>query len=272
MEIINNISQLAHHRSKKRIRDFGEVFTPKKYVQQMLDMLDRSVWTDTRVVFFEPTCGHGNFVSAIVERRLKALFKKAKRQKIVKPHFYAVANTLNNLWAIDIDPQNIEFCRRRVFDLVCRFLWEQTNDPVCKKGYLSYGVNSLFLKVFIRKHKEFLAHVLCCLEWQIQENEALSCLTADLVKAKKSADKTAVSRRWFKKNGHHPIDFKNTWCQYFQTCQLNNTSPIQYKQNLKFLNSLVGKELKNEPQKLKKKMFTALSQGESSSCFLELAS
>ena len=70
-------------------------------------MLDKSVWTDTNTVFFEQTCGHGNFVSAIVKRRLKAFLKQAKRQKHDKPHFYAVANTLNNLWAIDIDSNQI---------------------------------------------------------------------------------------------------------------------------------------------------------------------
>ena len=201
MEIINNISQLAHHRSKKRIRDFGEVFTPEKYVQQMLDMLDKSVWTDTNTVFFEPTCGHGNFVSAIVERRLKALLKKAKRQKIKSSHFYTVANTLNTLWAIDIDPQNIGFCRQRVFDIVCRFLRERTNYFDCEKKCLS---QEQFLKFFIQEHREFLAHVLCCLEWQIQENEALSCLETDPVKAKQSADKTVVSRKWFKKKRPPP--------------------------------------------------------------------
>ena len=113
METAKNILHLIHHRSKKRIRDFGEVFTPEKYVNQMLDMLDRSVWTDTNAVFFEPTCGHGNFVKAIVERRLDSFFRKAKRQKIKNPHFYTVANTLNNLWAIDIDSNNIEFCRKQ---------------------------------------------------------------------------------------------------------------------------------------------------------------
>lgn len=28
-----------HHRSKERIKDFGEVFTPEIYVHQMLDQL-----------------------------------------------------------------------------------------------------------------------------------------------------------------------------------------------------------------------------------------
>jgi len=123
-----SILNLVHHRSKKRIRDFGEVFTPKKYVHQMLDMLDKSVWTDTNTVFFEPTCGHGNFVSAIVKRRLKALFQKSKKEKIKKPHFYAVANTLHNLWAIDIDSKNIECCRNRVWSLIFNFLSENATS------------------------------------------------------------------------------------------------------------------------------------------------
>ena len=40
MEQYKNILHLAHHRSKERIRDFGEVFTPDEYVQKMLDMSD----------------------------------------------------------------------------------------------------------------------------------------------------------------------------------------------------------------------------------------
>ena len=165
METAKSILHLVHHRSKKRIRNFGEVFTPEKYVNQMLDMLDKFVWTDTNTVFFEQTCGHGNFVEAIVERRLNAFLKKAKKQKVKNPHFYAVANTLNNLWAIDIDFKNIEFCRNRIWSLVFNFLLEYEN-------------NTLSLE-FIKNNKDFLTHLLCCIEWQIHENEALSCLEKD---------------------------------------------------------------------------------------------
>ncbi len=254
MEPAKDILHLAHHRSRTRIRDFGEVFTPEKYVQQMLDMLDRSVWADTRTVFFEPTCGHGNFVSAIVERRLKAFLKKAKRQKIKNPPFYAVANTLNNLWAIDIDSKNIEFCRQRVFNTVCRFLWKHVDNLSCpRQSFFQFGdavhfnpldQSGVFRKGFVRKHRDFLVHVLCCLEWQIQENEALSCLETDPVKAEKSADKTAVSRTWFKKNGHRPIDFKNTWCQYFQNCKTDKTT-LNIR-GLKDLDSKIGSFLQKQ--------------------------
>ena len=72
METAKSVLHLVHHRSKERIRDFEEVFTPEIYVNQILDMLDKSVWANTDTVFFEPTCGHGNFIEIIIKRRLKA--------------------------------------------------------------------------------------------------------------------------------------------------------------------------------------------------------
>ncbi len=229
---------VAHHRSKQRIRDFGEVFTPEKHVHQMLDMLDNSVWEDENIIFFEPTCGHGNFVEAVLKRRLRAFLKKAERENVKKPHFYATANTLNNFWAIDIDLKNIEFCRERVRSIVFDFLLRN---------------NNFSFESFIRQNKKFLTHLLCCIEWHIQENEALSCLETDPVQAKESANKTAVSRKWFKKNKHRPINFKQTWIEYFKICQSENIIPFEYKKNFKFLSSLVSNKLKDKWKKRKKK-------------------
>ena len=51
METNNEILILSHHRNKKRIRDLGEVFTPEKYVQEMLGVLDKKMWSDSNCVF-----------------------------------------------------------------------------------------------------------------------------------------------------------------------------------------------------------------------------
>ena len=223
MEIDRSILNLAHHRSKKRIRDLGEVFTPDKYVYEMLDMIDQSVWSDTSTVFFEPTCGHGNFVSAIVQRRLNSFLEKGEKEK--NPKFYTLANTLNNLWAIDIDAQNIELCRRRVWEIAVNFLFN------CQ-------VENFSPTTISKKDKVFLAHILCCIKWQIQENEALSCLADDPKKAKENAKKMLVSRKWLAQNGHHPIDFDLSWVEYFDTLKSNKIVPPEYTRSFKFLNSL----------------------------------
>jgi len=72
---------ILHHRSKRRIRNLGEVFTPRKCIEGMFDLLEESVWSDENIIFFEPTCGHGNFVVAVAERRFNAFFKKFKYEK-----------------------------------------------------------------------------------------------------------------------------------------------------------------------------------------------
>lgn len=62
-------------RSKERIKEFGEVFTPEHVVKE-IDLMSKSnpnVWSDLEYAFFEPTCGTGNFVVAIYTRRLEAI-------------------------------------------------------------------------------------------------------------------------------------------------------------------------------------------------------
>ena len=239
MEPNQEILNLAHYRSKERIRDLGEVFTPDKYVQEMLNMLDKKVWSDTNAVFFEPTCGHGNFVEVILKRRLKALFESGKRNKDKnrKPHFYAVAYALNNLWAIDIDSKNIEFCKARVWSIVSEFLLEKQSKK-------------LNLKELISKNKDFFIHIFCCINYQIHENEALSCLESNPFKAKEVASKTIISKKWFKKNKHRPIDFELSWCEYFRALKESGAEPMEYRRASKFLESLsVEKRRKNNDSK-----------------------
>lgn len=142
---------LQNHRSRERIRDLGEVFTPEKYVQKMLSMIEDKDWSNDQTVFFEPTCGHGNIVIPIFKRRLDALFKKAQTEGKKNSAFYVVANALNTMWAIDIDSENVENCRARLLVISLNFLKEAT------------GIKSNY--ILIQKNQDFFAHVLCALRW-----------------------------------------------------------------------------------------------------------
>jgi hypothetical protein len=104
----------------------GEVFTPEQYVQQMLALFDEKLWSDENIVFFEPTCGHGNIALVIVERRINALVKKYVQAGIDQAVLYAVANTIHTIWAVDICPLNVHQTRKRIIDMVVRKL--QTTD------------------------------------------------------------------------------------------------------------------------------------------------
>jgi hypothetical protein len=186
-------------KSKERIKEFGEVFTPEHVVEEMLDLISQNnpkVWADLEVCLFEPTCGTGNFVVAIYKRRLEAL----KNLGV----FEAITETLDTLWAIDIDYNNILACRSRIIDLTFQFIEENLAVKISKD--------------YIKKHYDFFLHFICAVQWQIHRNEALTALSCpDTVR--KNANKTKASKEWFETLGHFPIDIDLTWCSYYKKCQ-----------------------------------------------------
>jgi len=210
------IINLENHRSRERIKDMGEVFTPEQYVQQMLGMFDEKIWTDENVIFFEPSCGHGNIALPILGKRISALTRKYTKAKIDRPVFYGVANALNTLWAIDICPENIDLTRKRIFDSILRTLEAET-----------YGIHQA-------KTRNFLTHVLCTLIWQIHENEALSSLSVE-ANAYAQASKTKLGADWFKTNKHRQINFKMDWCEHYMQSVNQNIVPIIYQRALRFM-------------------------------------
>ena len=59
-------------RSRQRVADHGEVFTPAWLVEAMLDLVqDETERIDAR--FLEPACGSGNFLVVILRRKLAAV-------------------------------------------------------------------------------------------------------------------------------------------------------------------------------------------------------
>lgn len=220
------------HRSKDRIKDLGEVFTPESYVEDMLNLLTkdkRGLWSDEEISFFEPCSGHGNIVLPIYKRRLEGIYKKAVAQglsgKTAEAPFYAVANALNTLWAIDIDPKNVENCRSRVLSETLDFL----------KTKLEIKSDAILFS----KKRDFFAHVLSAIRWHIDENETLSALS-NPESAKTSANLTKSGAKWFSKNGHAELDFDLTWVSFFESCEQANTIPLEYQRSLKFVDAIIA--------------------------------
>lgn len=64
-------------KSKDRVRDLGEVYTRKREVQAMLDLVPDFTIKQT---FLEPACGNGNFLIEILRRKLQA-------HSVTRPYF-----------------------------------------------------------------------------------------------------------------------------------------------------------------------------------------
>jgi hypothetical protein len=95
-------------KSKKRVADHGEVFTPPWLVERMLDLVKgESERIDSR--FLEPACGSGNFLVRVLARKLDTVELKYGRSKFDK-HVYGLV-ALASCYGIELLADNIAECR-----------------------------------------------------------------------------------------------------------------------------------------------------------------
>lgn len=106
-------------KSKKRVSDHGEVFTPPWLVDAMLDLIkDEAERIDSR--FLEPACGSGNFLVRVLQRKLAAVEIKFGKSDFEKRHYslYALMCT----YGIELLPDNIAECRANMLDVLAEYL------------------------------------------------------------------------------------------------------------------------------------------------------
>lgn len=101
-------------KSKQRVADHGEVFTPPWLVEKMLDLVkDETERIDSR--FLEPACGSGNFLVPVLQRKLAAVQAKYGRNDFERRHFALLA--LMCIYGIELLPDNIAECRANLLDV-----------------------------------------------------------------------------------------------------------------------------------------------------------
>jgi hypothetical protein len=82
-------------RSRHRVKTYGEVFTPRHMVDQMLDLVGDDLETSPDFVdrtFLEPAAGHGNFLVAILRRKLLAIEKRYPAEAWAAESLFALAS------------------------------------------------------------------------------------------------------------------------------------------------------------------------------------
>ena len=73
-------------KSKQRVADHGEVFTPGWMVEDMLDLVKHeSERIDSRVL--EPACGSGNFLVPVLARKLVTVQLRHGKSEFEKRHY-----------------------------------------------------------------------------------------------------------------------------------------------------------------------------------------
>lgn len=106
-------------KSKKRVSDHGEVFTPSWLVEKMLDLVKgETERIDAR--FLEPACGSGNFLVPVLQRKLAAVELKFGKSDFERRH-YALFG-LMCCYGVELLADNIEECRANMLEVFSDFL------------------------------------------------------------------------------------------------------------------------------------------------------
>ena len=112
-------------KSRKRVADHGEVFTPAWLVDAMLDLVkDESECIDSR--FLEPACGSGNFIVKVLQRKLAAVESKFGKSDFEKQHYALLA--LMCIYGIELLADNIAECRENMLEVFTDYLNMQEAD------------------------------------------------------------------------------------------------------------------------------------------------
>lgn len=101
-------------RSRARVADHGEVFTPAWMVQAMLDLVrEESLRIDARIL--EPACGSGNFLVEALRRKLATVQHKYRANEFERQHFALLG--LMCIYGIELLADNIAECRENLLEV-----------------------------------------------------------------------------------------------------------------------------------------------------------
>ena len=113
-------------KSRQRVADHGEVFTPSWMVDEMLDLVkNESERIDSR--FLESACGAGNFLKTVLLRKLQTVKTRYGKSEFETRHYAILA--LMSIYGIELLEDNVEECRKELHSIYSKFLKvDETSD------------------------------------------------------------------------------------------------------------------------------------------------
>lgn len=116
-------------RCQRRVAKYGEVFTGKREVNAMLDLVKQETERiESR--FLEPACGTGNFLSEILKRKLDVVKRRYGKSQFDFERYAVIA--ASSIYGIDIQEENVLECRQRLFSIFDDEYYRPLYKDACK--------------------------------------------------------------------------------------------------------------------------------------------
>ena len=87
-------------RNQTRVKATSEIFTPTELVQEVLDKLPLTEFTDPSRTFLDNSCGDGQFLSEVLIRKVQ--------------NGIDFVDALNSIYGVDMMMDNVQLCRERL--------------------------------------------------------------------------------------------------------------------------------------------------------------
>lgn len=125
-------------KSKQRVADHGEVFTPAWMVEAMLDLVKgETERIDSR--FLEPACGNGNFLMQILRRKLATVELKYGKSDFERRNYALLG--LMCVYGIELLPDNIANCRENLLEIFAEYLKLDPSDDLYRAAFYVLSKN-----------------------------------------------------------------------------------------------------------------------------------
>lgn len=106
-------------KSKKRVKDHGEVFTPSRIVKAMCDLIPHGTWGNIDSTFLEPSCGTGNFLVEILNRKFSLCSTPEDGLRAMR-----------SVYGLELLPDNVEECRSRLCALYIEAFPQASHEQI----------------------------------------------------------------------------------------------------------------------------------------------
>jgi hypothetical protein len=114
-------------KSKKRIQNHGEVFTPKRIVNKMLDLpAVRDACQSLTATFLEPAAGEGTFLVEVLQRKLKMVAKQYGDDLARYEHHSLLA--LSTLYGVELLEDNALKCVMNLYQVYYEAYRQQATE------------------------------------------------------------------------------------------------------------------------------------------------
>lgn len=127
-------------KSRERVRDLAEVYTHKREVDAMLDLVGPMFPSDddpgnTDRTFLEPACGSGNFLEEILRRKFAVVTTRRFGRGTRYEH--RLLRCLASIYGIDINQENVDESRERLRAVINSHLDLDLNTQVASSGFIA---------------------------------------------------------------------------------------------------------------------------------------